>query len=333
MFGFKVGNRFIGQNSPVFIIAEAGVNHGGSFREAQEMIEVASNSKVDAVTFQHIAYAEINSNYIDNKIDWDNWRLTDEQIKELFNQAHRLGLVATACVVSYKSLEFIVEAGADFLKVVSGDITCHPFLAECAGTGLPIFLSTGNALLPEIEAALEVIEKSGGTKVVIYHTNSKYPTPPYEVDLRAMEILRQFDYPVGFCDHTRGATIALASVALGARVVEKHFSLDCSLPRPDFEVSINPDELVRFVAEIRTIEEAIGKPVKRRYSDEESYKLVRRSIVAANNLPAGAKLQWEDLAYKRPGTGIPPLEVNNYIGKTLLNSVQKDQQLNQSMFL
>jgi len=331
MNSFRVGDRIIGENAPVFVIAEAGVNHAGLFIEAQKMVEVASNSKADAVTFQHIASEEINSNN-GKKNEWDKWRFTDEQIRELFNQAHSLGLATTACVVDFDALEFVVEAGADFLKVVSGDITCHPFLAECARTGLPIFLSTGSALLPEIEAALEVIEKSGGTKVVVYQTNSKYPTPPNEVDLRAMEVLKSCKYPVGFCDHTKGTAIALAAVALGARVIEKHFSLDCSLPRPDYTVSINPDELIRFVSEIRIIEQAIGQPIKRRYpSEEEQFIKARRSVVARNDIVTGTILQWKDLAYKRPGTGIQPSEAEKFVGKTVLYNVKKDQQLSEDI--
>lgn len=329
MYSFVIRERVIGKNAPVFIIAEAGVNHGGSFSEAEKMVETASHSQADAVTFQHIAYDEINYRNPEDKIDfsWDEWRLSNEQMMELFEKAHSLNLATTACVVDFDSLKFIVKAGADFLKIVSGDMTCHPFLAECARTGLPIFLSTGSALLPEIEAALKVIERSGGSKVVLYQTNSKYPTPPCEVDLRAMEVLKRFKYPVGFCDHTQGIAVALASVALGARVVEKHFSLDCSIPRPDYEVSIEPNELAQFVTDIRTIEQAIGQPVKKRYPDNENFMLVRRSIVTRTNIAAGTKLQWKDLAYKRPGTGTPSSEAEKFVGRTLLYNVNKGEPL------
>lgn len=329
---FKIGDKQVGEGHAVFIIAEAGVNHAGSFKEASEMVEVASLSKVDAVTFQHISYDEINSKYyspINN--GWDQWRLNNDQLKELFDKAHRLGLTTTACVVDFGSLEFVVNAGADFLKVVSGDITCHPFLIECAKTGLPIFLSTGSALISEIESALEVIEKAGGKKVVVYQTNSQYPTPPEEVNLKAMELLKQYRYPVGFCDHTKGTAISLAAVAMGAKVIEKHFSLDSTIKRPDYEVSINPDELIKFVSDIRNIESALGHPIKQRYKGDDQFILVRRSCVARNDLAAGSIITWNCVAYKRPGTGIPPSEAHKLIDKKLKYNVRKDEHLYEDM--
>ncbi len=330
---FKVGRQSIGKNEPVFIIAEAGINHAGLFSEAQEMVEVAKKCKVNAVTFQHIAWDEINSISMSAKDNngWDNWRLTDQQIAKLFKQAHDYNMAVTACVADFDSLEFVVEEGADFIKVVSGDITCHPFLAKCAATGLPIFLSTGNALISEIEAALKVIEEAGGSKIVLYHTNSKYPTPPQEVDLRALKILKGYDYPIGFCDHTKGTVIPLAASALGARVIEKHFSLNPSIKRPDCEVSIDPQELQQFVFDIRTVEKALGEPVKRRYPDEGDYILARRSVTAGKDLQKGDLLQWEELAYKRPGTGIQPSEAEKLIGRVLLIDVKRGELLTEKM--
>lgn len=326
MISFSIGQRLIGRNAPVFVVAEAGVNHAGSFQEAEKMVEIAAACQADAVSFQHIAWDEINSAQLKGKTNaaWDSWRLSDEQMVRLFERAHALGLAVTACVADFAALRFIVRAGADFLKIVSGDLTCHPFLAACARTGLPVFLSTGNALLPEIEAAVQVIEKAGGSKIVIYHTNSKYPTPPDEVNLRAMEVLRRFNYPVGFCDHTAGPAVCLAAAALGARVVEKHFSLDPTVKRPDHEVSIGPQELGRFISELRDIGKAVGQPVKRRNPDED-YLAVRRSIYFDRDLPQGHRLQWDDLAYKRPGTGIPPTEAGSFAGKILSSPVRKGE--------
>ncbi|EEK47144.1 MULTISPECIES: N-acetylneuraminate synthase family protein [Bacillus] len=329
---FNINRKLIGDDSSVFVIAEAGINHAGSFIEAKKMVDVANSSMADAVTFQHIAYNDIDCRKSSKtKLDWDKWRLSDEQIIELFDTAHRLGLSTTACVVDFKSLEFIVKSGADFLKIVSGDITCHPFLAECAKTGLPIFLSTGSALLSEIEAALEVIEKSGGKNVVVYQTNTKYPTPPNEVDLRVMETLKKFNYPVGFCDHTAGTAISLAAVTLGAHVIEKHFSLDATIKRPDYEVSINPHELNQFVTDIRNIKKAMGVPIKRRHTDDANFILTRRSLVACSDMTKGTKIQWSDLTYKRPGTGTQPSEAKNFIGRTLKYDVSKDDQLYEDM--
>ncbi|MDR7246576.1 N-acetylneuraminate synthase family protein [Priestia megaterium] len=332
MHKFNVKGNLVGDDSSVFVIAEAGINHAGSFIEAKKMVETAKLSKADAVTFQHIAYNEINiSKYYRVESNWDKWRLSDEQIIELFDEAHKFGLATTACVVDFNSLEFVVKSGADFLKVVSGDITCLPFLAECAKTGLPIFLSTGSAVLSEIEDALEVIDKSGGKDVVVYQTNTKYPTPPQEVDLKAMEMLKKFKYPVGFCDHTEGTAISLAAVALGANVIEKHFSLDPTLKRPDYQVSISPSELTRFIADIRNVKDAMGKPIKRRHVNDENFILVRRSLVARNDMVKGTKIQWGDLAYKRPGTGTQPAKAEKFIGKTLKFDVKRDEQLYECM--
>ncbi len=332
MVSFSIGQRVIGGNAPVFVIAEAGINHAGSFQEAEKMVDVAAECQADAVSFQHIAWDEINSTLMKGKKnnEWDSWRLSDEQIVRLFEQAHALDLTVTACVADLAALRFIVRAGADFLKIVSGDLTCHPFLAACARTGLPIFLSTGNALLPEIEDAVKVIENAGGSKIVIYQTNSKYPTPPEEVNLRAMEVLHRYNYPVGFCDHTAGPAVSLAAAALGARVIEKHFSLDPTVKRPDYEVSIGPQELCRFISELRDIEKAIGLPVKQRYPDED-YLSTRRSIYFERDLRQGHRLQWNDLSYKRPGIGTRPAEAEKFVGRVLNCPVKKGELLLENM--
>ena len=334
LVSFKIGDRSIGEDAPIFFIAEAGVNHAGSFIEAKEMVDVAKKCKADAVTFQHIAWDEINSLKVEcnHNFEWDSWRLTDEQMVQLFKQAHDNGLAVTACVVDSAALKFIVEAGADFIKIVSGDITCHPFLKECASTGLPIFLSTGNALLSEIESALDVIEKAGGRKVVLYQTNSQYPTPPDKVDLLALAILKDYKYPVGFCDHTKGSAISLAAVAIGAQIIEKHFSLDPTKIRPDYEVSMSPHELCQLISDIRIIEKALGEPIKRRYLDgSNSHMLVRRSITARHDLLRGSLIQWNDLAYKRPGTGMIPSKAESLIGSILKCGVKKGELLFENM--
>lgn len=325
----KIGNTIIGREGNVFIIAEAGVNHEGNFKIAKEMVRVAAEAGANAVTFQHVVDSELNVKQKDSpkKLNWEKWFLKDEEIRELLSLAKERGLLCTACVIDNASVDMIVDYGADFFKIVSGDITNIPFLKYCAGKGLPLFISTGAASLEEVEAAVKAIKSEGNDKIVIYHTNTNYPTALQEINMRVLSTLQAtFNEIIGFCDHTEGYLAPLIGTVLGAKVVEKHFTLDRSKKGPDYQVSLEPGELKEMISHIRNIELILGSPVKKILdSEQKTYKFARRSIVARQKIPKGVRITQDMLAFKRPGTGISPSLAGDIIAQEAARDICEDE--------
>jgi sialic acid synthase SpsE len=316
----KINGRAVGEGQPVFVIAEAGVNHNGDFDAAYKMVKVAKDAGADAVTFQHIVAEKLNSKKVKSKFtnaDWNKWELSAPQLKKLCDYARSLELQYSICVIDEKSLDLVVSYGISFIKIVSGDLTDLPFLKYCARTKLPIFMSTGGSTIDEVKDAVHAIESEGNHSIVLYHTNSSYPTPPNEVNLRILETLNnEFDYPAGFCDHTVEVMTSVIAAARGACVIEKHFTLDRNKKAPDFEVSLEPSELKQMIHEIRFIEQVLGTPERRLLECErECIKLSRRSIASRTRIPAGSVITEKMLAFRRPGTGIQPKDADKIIGK------------------
>lgn len=325
----KIGNRLIGEGAPCFIIAEAGLNYGGDFEIAKKMVKVAADARADAVTFQHILSDKLtagikkeSSANVRNK-----WRLADEELKELFKYAASLGLLYTACVIDEESVDKIVKYGASFFKIVSGDLTYLPFLKYYATKKLPILLSTGAAGLSEVEIALNAIQSVGNQDIVVYHTNSGYPTPLEEVHLRVMDTLRDaFKLTVGFCDHTLEIITPVVAAARGASVIEKHFTLDRSLKGVDYEVSLEPGELKEMITNIRLVEKMLGSPIKKPLEyEQKTLKFARRSIVSRVKIPQGMTITDDMLTFKRPGTGIAPSLANLVVGRSAKIDIDEDK--------
>ena len=330
----KMGNAIIGGNNKVFIIAEAGVNHEGSFEAAQEMVCVAAKAGADAVTFQHIIDTELNVKQPGpKKFNWERWLLTNKEIKQLFALAKKKKLFCTACVIDTKNVDTIVDYGADFFKIVSGDITNIPFLRYCAKKGLPLFISTGAASLGEIEAAVNAVRSEGNDNVVLYHTNTHYPTPLQEVNLRVLTTLKAaFDEIIGFCDHTEGYLAPFIATVLGANVIEKHFTLNRNKKGPDYQVSLEPGELKEMIQNIRNIEMILGAPVKKLLASEKTtYKFARRSIVAKQKISQGTCITQNMLAFKTPGTGFSPSFKDYIIGRKAAKNIAQDEIIAEDM--
>lgn len=313
---FKIGNKIIGDYAHPFIIAEAGLNHCGDFKVAEQMVRAASGVGADAVTFQHIDAADFSAEQKGVKY-WKKFRLSDAQLKKLFKLAKEKRMSITACVINKKDLDFIINLGADFIKILSGDITCYPFLEECAKTGLPIFLSTGASRLEEIKKAVKVITSAGNKKLIIYHTCTNYPTPWGEVNLDIIDLYKkEFTSPIGYCDHTEGDFVSLLAAAKGIAALEKHFSLDRAKKGTDYEVSLLPAEFKEMVKKIEEISLIKGK--NKKYildSEKDKYLRARRSIVARNDIPKGTVIRKGHLAYKRPGIGLQASELKEILEK------------------
>ena len=326
----------------MIIIAEAGVNHNGSIHTAKKLIDAAASANADFVKFQTFVTKESvlkNAEKAEyQKPTTDQNETQFEMIKklELDHETHKVlirycnekGIQFLSSAFDHVSIDLLQELNIPLFKIPSGEITNLPYLRHIGSFGKPIILSTGMATLSEIEAALNIIEKAGTTreKITVLHCNTEYPTPKEDVNLNAMITIRdELDVKVGYSDHTLGIEIPIAAVALGATVIEKHFTLDRNLPGPDHQASLEPDELMGMVTAIHNIERAMGDGVKKPSPSEmKNIPVARKSIVAKVPIKKGELFTEENLAVKRPGTGISPIKWDEIIGKPADKEYQQD---------
>ncbi len=320
--------------SGIIIIAEAGVNHNGSLERAREMVKAAARAGADYVKFQ-TAVPELVISSIAPKADYQkettgaeesqlemckaiHLPLTDyKELKELCAE-EGIGFMSTP--FDLVSIDLLAELGQDWFKIPSGEITNLPYLRKVARTGTPVIMSTGMSVPEEIEAALKVLTDGGLKKedIILLHCNTEYPTPMADVNLLAMkEMAQRFGVRTGYSDHTQGIEVPIAAAALGACVIEKHFTLDRNLPGPDHKASLEPQELEAMVKAVRNVELALGSAEKKVSASEAKNKAIaRKSIVAARDIKAGEVFTEENLAVKRPGDGISPMRWDEVIGQT-----------------
>ena len=329
----------------VIIIAEAGVNHNGSMEMAKKLIEEAKNAGADYVKFQTFI-TELNISEKANKADYqivqtgDNdtqfemvkkLELTFENFTDLKQHSDNVGIQFLSTGFDIPSLNFLEQFTPAFYKIPSGEITNKPYLQHIARLGKDIILSTGMANLQEIQEAIEVIEAEGHQRdrITVLHCNTEYPTPMEDVNLLAMHhISRVLGVKVGYSDHTLGFEVPIAAVALGACVIEKHFTLDRNLPGPDHAASLEPHELTAMISCIRNVEIAIsGSGIKEpSRSEQKNIAIARKSLHINKSMQKGSVIRVEDLVSLRPGDGISPMEIEAVLGKTLhreLNAFHK----------
>lgn len=325
------------------IIAEAGVNHNGDINLAKQLVDAAAEAGADLVKFQ-----TFNANRLvtrnAKKADYQN-QTTDGQESqyeilrqlELSTEMHDelisycairdIGFFSTGFDI--ESIDLLMSLGQDCIKIPSGEITNLPYLRHIGGLGKTVIFSTGMATLGEIEAAIEVLEQAGTlrSKITVLHCTTEYPTPMAEVNLSAMQNIHSaFGVSVGYSDHTSGIEVAIAAVALGALVIEKHFTLDRNLPGPDHKASLEPKELKAMVAAIRNIEVALGDGLKRITPSETKNKpIVRKSLVAMQDIIKGEVFTEKNLTTKRPGTGISPMRWDEVIGRKAHRNFSEDE--------
>jgi N,N'-diacetyllegionaminate synthase len=336
-----IGSRTVGAGEPCFVIAEAGVNHNGDPALAHRLVDAAADSGADAVKFQAFRADELASadaaaapyQRIDNApTQRDLLRgleLSDDTFEALRRHADDRGLVFLASGFDTLSLEMLDRVGVAAYKIASPDVANPLLLEAVASRRRPVILSTGTADLGEVDAAVAMLRAAGAHELVVLQCTSAYPAPAEEANLRAMATMRDaLRVPVGFSDHTEGDEVALAAVALGACVLEKHFTLDRSLPGPDHRASVEPEALALLVARVRRIEAALGDGVKApTASERENAMLVRRSVATAADLEAGVILTRAMLTALRPGTGIPAARIEDVIGRRLLRPVGRHELL------
>ncbi|MDG6250933.1 N-acetylneuraminate synthase [Methanocalculus sp.] len=336
----KIAHKTISADHPCFIIAEAGVNHNGDITLAKRLIDAAVDAGADAVKFQTFraddvvtstaekaAYQKETTGSEESQYEMiKQLELTYQEFHELYDYAGSKGIIFLSTPFDEESVDFLDRLGLPAFKIPSGEITNVLLLKKIAEKKKPIILSTGMATLGEVEEAVNYLRQHGAQEIMLLHCTTSYPAPIHSVNLRAMETMRcSFKLPVGYSDHTEGITIPIAAAAMGAKVIEKHFTLYHSLPGPDHQASLEPGELKAMVQAIRDVERAFGDGVKSPYEEEMAIKKVaRRSIVAKRDLAVGALIQSEDLGIKRPGTGIEPKFLDQIIGKKAKKAIPRD---------
>ncbi len=325
----------------ILIIAEAGVNHNGDLDIAYRLVDEAVKAGADIVKFQtgipekviskfaeKAEYQKVTTGSSESQLDmvrklmlpFDDFRLLKKYCEE-----KNISFLSTPFDLS--SVDFLEELGCDMWKIPSGEITNYPYLVKIAKTGKDILLSTGMSTLEEVRAAYDILKKEGAKKITLLHCTTEYPAPVEEVNLRAMQTLAsEFGCDSGYSDHTEGIEIPIAAVAMGAKVIEKHFTLDKNMEGPDHKASLEPDELSAMVKGIRKVEKALGNGIKAPSPAEEKNRAVaRKSIVAAKDIKAGDVLNEDNLTVKRPGNGISPMEWNNVIGTKAVRDFKEDE--------
>lgn len=340
----EVGGHRIGQGHPCFVIAEAGVNHNRSLELAKKLVDAAAEAGADAVKFQTFKAEKLIS-AIAPKADYQ--KETTGATERQLEMVRRLEMPAgmTRAVAAYagsrgilflstgfdeESLDLLDEIGVPAFKIGSGDLTNVPLLEFIARKRKPVMLSTGMSFLEEVQAAVQVLREAGCKELALLQCVSSYPANPEDANLSALKTLRDaFEVPVGFSDHSLRNEIAIAAVALGADVIEKHITIDPTLPGPDHRVSLTPEQFRNLVQSIRLVEAARGDGIKKPKAGEENVREVaRRSIVAACAIPVGTTITREMLAFKRPGTGISPAQWRTVIGKRTVREIPSDTLIN-----
>lgn len=326
------------------IIAEAGVNHNGSLSLAKRLADVAQKAGADIVKYQVFRSDSLVTGYAEkaqyqkeagesDQAQLDMLRsleLSYEDFLELKRYCESIGIAFLATAFDKGSMDFLVEElGVKMLKIPSGEINNYPYLVQVAQYGKPVLLSCGMSSLEEVAAALKILRDHGAGDITLLHCNTQYPTPYEDVNLRAMgKMGEEFEVSVGYSDHTQGVEVPIAAVAMGARVIEKHFTLDKTMDGPDHKTSLDPAELTVMVSAIRHIELALGTGEKRiTESERENRAIARKSIVAARPIHKGEMLSDANLTTKRPGTGLSPMLWPSVIGTVAQRDYEADEML------
>jgi sialic acid synthase SpsE len=345
---FEIAGRSVGIGAPCYVIAEAGVNHNCDVQLGYKLIETAGAAGADAIKFQSYTASKIATRVAprywfepkDPKgTQWDTFdkldKLSDRDFKALLGHARHVGLTALSTPFDDEAVDFLASLDVPAFKIASADLTCHPLVEKTARVGRPMILSTGTATLAEVEEALEICRRAENERVVLLHCTLKYPCPPEGINLHMMEhLMRAFPgVPVGLSDHSLGISVPQAAVALGACMIEKHYTVDKTLPgSPDHHLSVDPPELKAMVEGIRTVEKALGKTEKGvEPLERDAWMYARRSVTSKVAIPKGTAIRREMLTYKRPGTGISPRFFDHVVGRVAKLDIAEDTTLTWEM--
>ncbi len=336
-----IGNKSLNSDSDVFIIAEAGVNHNGELAIAKKLIDAAVNVKADAIKFQtfiaedlvtaNTPMAEYQEKNIQSKSTQyemlKKLELKLEDFVTLKEYCDQRNIIFLSTPHTGGKVIDLLDKLLPAFKIGSGDLTNLPFLADIAKRKKPMILGTGMSTLAEVQDAVKIIEKTGNKDIILLHCTTNYPCPFEEVNLNALVTLAsKFPYLVGYSDHTLGPQVAIMATTLGASVIEKHFTLDKTMPGPDHKASANPEEMRELIKQCRLVRTILGSSEKKpNLSEMRNIPIVRKSLFFSKDLPLGHLLEAGDFKIQRPGTGIPSSNLHKFIGKRLLNNVSSGQ--------
>jgi N-acetylneuraminate synthase/N,N'-diacetyllegionaminate synthase len=337
----RIGKRLVGEGQPCFLAAEAGINHNGEMNLAHRLIDAAAEAGADAVKFQNFRtedfisdrsltydYVSQGKTVVESQYEmFKRCELAPGQLLELREHCDQRGVIFFSTPMSEAGIRELIELGAPLLKNGSDCLVHLPLIRAMARTGLPTVISTGMATFDEVKDAVEAFRGVEGKDLILLHCTSSYPTPPQDVHLRKIATLADaFNCPVGLSDHTDGTVAAIASVALGACMIEKHFTLDKNLPGPDHRFSADPGEFRMLVESVRTVEKSLGaSEIEPAASEQLGRRDYRLSCVAAHELSAGHRLVASDVAFRRPGFGFPPKQINTLVARELVRDVLRGQ--------
>ncbi len=335
----KLGERFIGPDHPLFVVAEAGVNHNGSIKLARRLVDQAAHVGADAIKFQAFNSSELVTSWAPkadcqrgtrdtSQLDMlRKLELRQESFAELKGRCEDKGLEFLATPFDEGSAEHLRQIGVRAFKIGSGDLTNIPLISAVAEYHLPMILSTGMGSMSEVRLAVDAIALRGVRELCLLHCTSQYPARPEEVNLRAMHMLHKtFGCPVGYSDHTLLPFLPVLALGMGACVIEKHFTLSRDLKGPDHAASLEPREFAEMVKQLRSAETVLGSEEKGPTESEMKMRdIARRSIVARRKIAPGEVLARDDIAFRRPGTGIPPSELNKVLGRRAKRGFERDE--------
>jgi len=325
MSEIQIGNKKIGPEKPCFVIAEIGINHNGDIKLARKLIEKAAETGADAVKFQSYH----TDDFVSKKSNYYNLfkklELSEEDFKELREFAEKKKILFISTPLDLRYVDFLNEIDVSAFKIASGDLTFIPLLKKVAKTKKPIILSTGMATIGEIDEAINVIKNEGNGKIILMHCVSCYPVPYEQVNLKAIITLKNtFNLPVGYSDHTLDIAVPVAAVALGAKIIEKHFTLEKNMEGPDHKLSASPEEFKRMVEMIRITEKALGDGYKKPMECEKEARLYgRRSVVAKTRIMKGERITEDNVICKRPALGIEPKFLHIILNKKVKRNINE----------
>lgn len=344
----RIGDRPVGAGAPVYIIAEAGSNHDRDVDQARRLIDVAAEAGADAVKFQTfrsdaiVAETPTRAKYLDGILPdgqsmselFRQLELPREWHATLFEHATERGIDFLSTPFDHDAVDLLDGLGVKAFKIATYELWHLPLIRDVASRGRPIICSTGMADMAAVQAAVDVVRETGNDGLILLHCVVNYPPPFADLNLRAIETMRQaFGVPVGWSDHTPGWLAAVIATSLGAAVIEKHFTTDRGRPGPDHRFALEPDELAEMVRAIRDTEAALGDGIKRRAAAEDDlYVTARRSLFAARAIESGAVIGPDDVAVLRPGTGLEVADIDKVVGRTARRRIERHEPLSWDMF-
>jgi len=330
----KIGKYWVGESKPTFVIAEGGINHNGKLKLAKKIIEKAKSSGANAVKFQTFTASDLASTKSKYYKIFKKLELNNNEFEELSDYAKKKEIIFLSTPFSNNAIDTLSKIKVPAFKIASGDLTNIPLIEYASAKNKPMIISTGMSNLNEIKEAIKVIKKQKNSEIILMHSVSAYPTPYNDVNLKGIQTLKdKFPYIVGFSDNGNDLRVPEIAVAMGAKIIEKHFTINKKLDGPDQKLSADPIELKNIIKNIRKIEEMMGDGVKKcQHSELQNIIAARRSITARREIMVGEKISKEIIDFKRPATGIEPKFIEKILGKKVKNKIGKDESIKWNNF-